>query len=315
MAADPSPEADLWLLLGPFVRDTPTTHRLAAALAEAFGPRFAAVPTDRLLLGVTGGELTLHDLTGRRIEPPRVAVLRLATTSLSMDREVTLMRQLEALGTELVNPMDATLTCVNKFWQLQRLAEAGLPVPDTRTHTDARPGRAVAAGIPEPCVVKSVRGSGGRRVFLAPDAATVADLQGSLRTDVPFLFQRYVRHSHGRDLRVIVVDGRVVAAGERRAPDGRLQSNTAIGGVIEPCLGRYPAAEQLAVRAAERLGLVFCGVDLLFEEGRAATPEGDASAAEGEAFTVCEVNANAAWGDRMPDVTPALVAAITKRLT
>ncbi|MGW4381005.1 RimK family alpha-L-glutamate ligase [Kitasatospora sp. NPDC004531] len=301
MAADPRPEADLWLLYSPLLRDTPATVRLTAALTEAFGRRFAAVPTTGLLLGVSDGELTLHDLTGRRIEPPRVALVRLAMTSLSIDHEGTLLRQLALMKTELVNPAEATLTCVNKFWQLQRLAGAGIPVPDTRTHTDAHPGPAVAAGVAEPCVVKSVRGSGGRRVFLAPDAATVAALQGSLRTDVPFLFQRYVAHSHGRDLRVIVVDGRAVAAGVRSSPDGALQSNMALGGSIEPCPGRHPEAERLAVRAAERIGLVLCGVDLLFE------PDGG--------FTVCEVNANVSWGDRMPEVTPAVVEALRKRLT
>ncbi|KDN82255.1 RimK family alpha-L-glutamate ligase [Kitasatospora cheerisanensis] len=300
MEPAPRTDADLWLLLGPYARDTPVSHRLGAAFADAFGERFLAVPTDRLLLGISDGRLTLHDLTGRPVRPPKVALVRHATTSLSIDREVTLLRHLQALGTELLNPVDAILTCVNKFWQLQRLAEAGLPVPDTRTYTDTRPDLAVAAGVPEPCVVKAVRGSGGRRVFLAPDAETVADIQGCLRPDVPFLFQRYVRHSHGRDLRVIVVDGRVVTAGVRTSANGRLKSNVAAGGTNVPCPGRYPAAEQLAVRAAKEIGLVVCGVDLLFEEDGT--------------FTVCEVNANVSWGPAMPEVVPALVAACAARL-
>ncbi len=117
---------------------------------------------------------------------------------------------------------------------------------------------------------------------------------------MPFLFQRYVRHSHGRDLRVIVVDGRVVTAGVRTSANGRLKSNVAAGGTNVPCPGRYPAAEQLAVRAAKEIGLVVCGVDLLFEEDGT--------------FTVCEVNANVSWGPAMPEVVPALVAACAARL-
>ncbi|MFD8478017.1 RimK family alpha-L-glutamate ligase [Kitasatospora sp. NPDC059673] len=300
MPEEPLPEAELWLLLGPAVLESPVAKRLARDFAAAFGPRFAVVPTDRLLLGVTGGKLTLYDLTGRPVTPPRVAVVRLAMTSLSSDREITLLRQLQAMGTELINPAESILTCVNKFWQLQRLAGAGLPVPDTRTYTDTRPDRALV-GIPEPCVVKAVRGSGGHQVFLARDAATVADVQGCLRPDVPFLFQRYVAHSHGRDLRVIVVDGRPVAVGLRSSANGLMQSNVSLGGTVEPCPGRYPAAEQLAVRAAEEVGLVLAGIDLLFEEDGT--------------FTVCEVNANVRWGERVTQVTDALIAACAGRLT
>ncbi|MFG2692936.1 RimK family alpha-L-glutamate ligase [Kitasatospora sp. NPDC048407] len=300
MAQEPFPEAELWLLLGRAVQDSPVAKRLGRDFAEAFGSRFAVVSTDSLLLGVTGGKLSLYDLTGRPVTPPRVAVVRLAMTSLSSDREITLLRQLQAMGTELINPPDAVLTCVNKFWQLQRLAEAGLPVPDTRTYTDTRPDRALV-GIPEPCVVKAVRGSGGHQVFLARDAAMVADVQGCLRPDVPFLFQRYVEHSHGRDLRVIVVDGRPVAVGLRTASNGLMQSNVSLGGTVEPCPGRYPVAEQLAVRAAEEVGLVLAGVDLLFEEDGT--------------FTVCEVNANVRWGARVTQVTEALIAACAGRLT
>ncbi|MFF2624989.1 RimK family alpha-L-glutamate ligase [Kitasatospora griseola] len=301
MAEEPLPEAELWLLLGPAVRESPVAKRLARDFAAAFGSRFAVVSTDRVLLGVTGGKLTLHDLAGRPITPPRAAVVRLAMTPLSTDREITLLRQLQAMGTQLINPPEAILTCVNKFWQLQALAGAGLPVPDTRTYTDTRPDLAVAAGIPEPCVVKAVRGSGGHQVFLARDAAMVADVQGCLRPDVPFLFQRYVRHSHGRDLRVIVVEGRAVAVGLRSSANGLMQSNVSLGGTVEPCPGRFPVAEQLAVRAAEQVGLVLAGVDLLFEEDGT--------------FTLCEVNANVRWGARVTQVTDALIAACASRLT
>ncbi|WP_431683662.1 RimK family alpha-L-glutamate ligase [Kitasatospora sp. KL5] len=293
-------DAELWLLLGHGVHDSPVARLLRRVFAEQFGPRFAAVHTFQLLLGVSGGRLTLHDLAGRAVRPPRVACARLPVTTLTNDREITLLRHLRAMGAEVLNPIEAVLACANKFWQLQQLALAGLPVPDTRTYTDARLDEALAAGVPEPCVVKSVRGQGGSRVFLAPDAALLADLQGSLRPDVPYLFQHYVRHSHGRDLRVIVVDGRAVAAAVRTSADGGLKSNVALGGSVDPCPGRYPEGEELAVRAAKEIGLVIAGVDLLFE-------------ADGT-FTVCEVNANVSWGERMPEVAPALVAACAARL-
>ncbi|MGR6998854.1 hypothetical protein ACU686_13120 [Yinghuangia aomiensis] len=138
-------------------------------------------------------------------------------------------------------------------------------------------------------------------MFLARDAAILHDVQGSLADAVPFLFQDYVAHSHGRDLRVIVVDGRAVAAQVRTSSTSRLQSNVALGGNATGCLGLYPEGEALARDAARVLGLGVAGVDLLFE-------------ADGS-FTVCEVNANVGWRAPLDDlVLPAITAACRSRL-
>jgi RimK family alpha-L-glutamate ligase len=294
--------ADLWLLVGSGLEGRWVTGELVDALTRAFGQRCAVVRTSDLLLGVRDGRLTLRDLDGRPVATPRVVYARLASTSLSTDREITLLRQLAAMGTVLVNPIDGVLGCANKFWQLQQLVAAGLPVPDTHTYVDAPLSEVLRAGVPEPCVVKSVRGSHGDQVFLAPSGALLGEIHGSLRTEAPYLFQRYVATSHGRDLRVVVVDGRAVAAEVRCAVDGGVKANLALGGSATLCLGLHPAGEALAVRAAAAMGLAVAGVDLLFE-------------ADG-GFTVCEVNANVAWREHMSkQVTPAVVAACAMRLS
>lgn len=251
-------------------------------------------------MGVVGGRLALFDLAGSEVAAPAVAYARIWTPLVSVDREITLLRHLEAMGTVLLNPVDAILACLNKFWHLQQLARAGLPVPDTRTYADAPMEEAILAGVPEPAVVKAVRGHRGEQVFLAPDAGLLRDIQGSLSQSTPYLFQEYVEFSHGRDLRVLVVEGRVAGALTRTAAGGGLRSNLAMGGTSELCAGRYPKGEGLAVRAAEVLGLGVAGVDLLF------TPGGG--------FTICEVNANPGWRDESNDVIQAIVAACLSRL-
>lgn len=91
--------------------------------------------------------------------------------------------------------------------------------------------------------------------------------------------QRYVAASHGRDLRVWTVGDRAVACVMRRS-DGALQSNYAMGG--HACAHPLDeAAAQLAVAAAQSIGLDFAGVDLLMD-------------GEG-GYTVCEVNGNAGF--------------------
>lgn len=292
--------ADFWLILGGGLDQDRITAELVDGFDSVLGDRSTVMRTSDLVLGVSGGRLTLYDLRGVPLAAPALAYARLSTPMLSTDREITLLRHLEAMGTVLLNPIDAVLACVNKFWHLQQLAVAGLPVPDTRSYVDAAMTDVLRAGVPEPCVVKSVRGHRGRRVFLAPDAAMLQDIQGSLRDDAPYLFQEYVGYSHGRDLRVVVVDGRAVAAQVRVAADGGLKSNLAQGGTATVCTGLHPAGEALAVAAAEVLGLGVAGVDLLFE------PDGS--------FTICEVNANVGWREHLNQVVPAIAQTCDARL-
>ncbi|GGU31334.1 RimK family alpha-L-glutamate ligase [Streptomyces violascens] len=292
--------AEFWFVLGAGLRGRELTGRLAEAFSAEFGDRCAVVCSKDLLMAVRGGRLALFDLDGCELAPPKLAYARVWTPAVRTDREITLLRHLEAMETVLLNPVDAVLACLNKFWHLQQLALAGLPVPDTWTHADAPLADAIHAGAPQPCVVKAVQGHRGEQVFLAPHKAMLQGIQGSLSQDGPYLFQEYLEYSCGRDLRVIVVDGQAVAAQVRTAPEGEFRSNLALGGTGRVCTGLYPQGEDLAVRAAEALGLRVAGVDLLF------TPGGG--------FTLCEVNANVGWRAWMPGVTPAIVSACRTRL-
>ncbi|MEV0503404.1 cob(I)yrinic acid a,c-diamide adenosyltransferase [Streptomyces spectabilis] len=193
------------------VRQQPTalrrsTRELADALADAHGDRFAVWHTDELLFGVQGGRLVLRTLGGAELPAPDVVCVRQVAGPMRDDREVTLLRHLERMGSTLVNGVGAHLNSRNKIWQLQELALAGLPVPDTLSYATAPlEGVVHSLGTEGACVVKTVSGSKGTQVFLAPDARMLRAVAGSLQQDVPFLFQEHVAHSHGRTLRVIVV--------------------------------------------------------------------------------------------------------------
>lgn len=294
--------ADVWLL----VREHPmplmrTSEQLADALGAVHGDRFAVWHTDELVIGVHDGRLTLCTLSGLDVPAPKVVCVRQLPGSMHHDREVSLLRHLERMGTVLLNPLDAHLVCRNKVWQLQELALAGLPVPDTLSYATAPlEGVVRTPGIDAPCVVKSVIGHRGKRVFLAPDTHLLHDVAGSLAQDTPLLFQEHVAASHGRDLRVVVVDGEPVAAEVRASRNGVLASNLGRGGRATLCLGRYPQAEALAVRAARTIGLAIAGVDLLF--------------ASADTYTICEVNAVPGWRPEMTAVVPAIAACVARHL-
>ncbi|TGA85626.1 RimK family alpha-L-glutamate ligase [Streptomyces palmae] len=288
------------------VRQRPTelrrsTRELADALAEAYGPRFAVWHSDELLFGVRGGRLVLRTLGGLDLAAPAVVCVRQVPGFMHVDREVTLMRHLEAMGSILVNAVDAQFKARNKLWQAQELALAGVPVPDTVSYATApMEGVVHSTDTAPPCVVKSVVGTKGGQVFLAPDADMLRGVAGSLTQEAPFLFQEYVAHSHGRTLRVVVVDGEPVDAVLHSSRNGALAANIAKGSAANRCPGRHPRAEELAVRAARALGLDIAGVDLLF--------------AGEDGYTVCEVNAVPGWRPEMTGVVPAITACVADRL-
>ncbi|MFJ4965316.1 RimK family alpha-L-glutamate ligase [Streptomyces sp. NPDC088729] len=277
------------------------TRELADVLATRHGPGFAVWHTDEFVFGVGDGQLFLRTLGGADVAPPKVVCVRQMPGSMSHDREVTLLRHLERMGATLLNPLNAQLVCRNKIWQAQELALAGLPVPHTLSYATAPlEGVVRTSRLGTPCVVKSVTGHKGKQVFLAPDAHLLRSVAGALAQGTPHLFQEYVAHSHGRDLRLIVVDGEPVAAAVRTSGNGGLASNIAQGGAATLCLGRYPEAEDLAVRAAQAVGLAIAGVDLLF------TADGT--------HTICELNAVPGWRSQMTAVAPAIADCVDRRL-
>nr|XP_021540106.1 N-acetylaspartylglutamate synthase A [Neomonachus schauinslandi] len=211
---------------------------------------------------------------------PDVVLVRVPTPSVQSDSDITVLRHLEKLGCRLVNRPQSILNCVNKFWTFQELAGHGVPMPDTFSyggHEDFSKMIDEAEPLGYPVVVKSTRGHRGKAVFLARDKHHLSDICHLIRHDVPYLFQKYVKESHGKDIRVVVVGGRVIGSMLRCSTDGRMQSNCSLGGVGVMC----PLTEQgkqLAIQVSNILGMDFCGIDLLIMD--------DGS------FVVCEANAN-----------------------
>ena len=95
--------------------------------------------------------------------------------------------------------------------------------------------------------------------------------------DRPYLIQQYIQTSQGRDVRVEVVGGRVIAAMLRTNPSD-YRSNITNGGTAQPYTVNMQQA-QLAIDACRALGLDFGGVDILFGPN--------------EMPILCEVNSNA----------------------
>jgi gamma-F420-2:alpha-L-glutamate ligase len=214
---------------------------------------------------------------GRALPRPDVIIPR--TGSETTYFTLAVLRHFEREGVRIVNRPAAIEAVADKLHTLQLLARAGIPIPRTILAKFPVDVDLVERELGFPVVVKTLRGTRGAGVLLCADRAQFGDLTGLLDGVGPqsdIIFQRYVQSSHGRDVRVLVVDGRAVAAMERRAADGGFKSNVSLGGRALP-YSPSPELEALAVRVARTLDLDVAGIDILFDEG---------------GYSVCEANSS-----------------------
>lgn len=202
-----------------------------------------------------------------------------------LDKDKYLGRALETCGMKLFNSAAAVETCDDKMQTYFALSKAGVPlvrsIPAPLCYTpNAKPSENFLKGVADelgfPLVAKKSYGSFGKGVRLVHGMPELLQTEHEWLHE-PHFYQRYIAASCGRDLRVVVVGGKVVAAMERVAQEGEFRSNVELGG-----RGRVVQLEKsyadLAVAAANALSLDYCGVDIL------ETSEGG---------RLCEVNSNA----------------------
>lgn len=201
------------------------------------------------------------------------------------DKDVQLAMQLEARGLRVFNSAQSILWCDDKALTYLKLRQAGLSLPRTILAPKTFP----VVGYPQlvflsdaaselgfPLVLKECFGSFGQQVYLIQDLRELQEKVTAL-AGTPLLFQKLVQESYGRDVRINVVGGRVVASMLRRSTDGDFRSNLTRGGAMEPWQVT-PEQERAALKAVSALRLDFAGVDVMFGE---------------DGPIICEVNSNA----------------------
>ena len=152
-------------------------------------------------------------------------------------------------------------------WQTVRLLAAGdLPVPPTLAGVDPESlAEAAVRDLGLPVVVKQRRSRMGVGVILCTARDHLEAVLDSLwRVGDEVVVQRWLPGGRS-SLRLLVVGSEVVAAARFNAGPGEWRSNAARGGSAE---GLTPGSEerQLAVSAAQTLGLGHCGVDMVAGE-------------------------------------------------
>lgn len=180
---------------------------------------------------------------------------------------LAVVRQFDLMGVPVMNGAVSIARSRDKLRALQLLTRRKIDVPITvcaRSPAGVEAALGLVGGCP--AIVKLQQGTQGIGTMIAETSQAVHSLLETFwAMGQDIVLQEYVRESKGRDIRVIVVGGRVVASMRRVAKPGEFRSNLHRGG--KGAGMRLPRAyRSVAIRAAKAMGLEVAGVDML--EGR-----------------------------------------------
>jgi len=176
---------------------------------------------------------------------------------------MNLLARLEARGVQVVNPPRAIECAVDKFLTTARLVDARLPVPATIVCETAEAAQAAFEQLGGDVVVKPIFGAEGRGILRVSDPDLALRTFRTLeRIGAVLYLQKFVEHE-GFDLRVMVLDGRVLAAMRRRSPHD-FRTNVSRQAQAEP-VELTDRERDWALRASAAVGTRIAGVDILYE--------------------------------------------------
>lgn len=202
-----------------------------------------------------------------------------------LDKDRVSARLLEGAGLRLFNSAEAIEVCDDKMLTNVALTKCGFPVPDAiyaplcynyEAEADENFLKNTAEFLRFPLVAKHNFGSLGAGVALIKNREELASYEQT-NLHLPHFYQRFIDCGAGEDTRVIVIGGKVACAMIRRN-ENDFRSNIELGGKgikLEPDAELVALCEDIA----EKLGLDYCGIDILTDKF-------------GKRW-VCEVNSNA----------------------
>jgi ribosomal protein S6--L-glutamate ligase len=176
-----------------------------------------------------------------------------------------IIRQFEIMNTVTTTSALAFVRARDKLRSMQLLSRYNVDIPKTvvaRQTQDVDGLIDMVGGAP--LIVKVARGSQGVGVVLAETRkAARSIIQAFYSQNVNILVQDFIEEAHGEDIRVFVIDGKVVAAMKRKTLDeDEFRSNINLGAKGAPVeLSQREA--RAAVKAARVMHLSIAGVDIL----------------------------------------------------
>lgn len=184
------------------------------------------------------------------------------------DKDIPLAKHLQAMGYKLYNNAKSIEICDDKSLMHAHLA-GKVPMPDTiigpfvfrQQKLTKKYLNEITKTLGEELIIKECKGSWGMQVYKENGIDNINKRLESLGS-IPFIAQRFVKESLGRDIRVNIVGDKIIGAMERVNQDD-FRANITLGASSKP-IKLSIEQEKLALKAHKLLGLTFSGVDLLY---------------------------------------------------
>ena len=258
-----SGDSSFALMLGAQARGHKLFHYLADALTFAEGRLYAAA----------------HEVSVRAAPGDHFRLGERVTLDLGSDVDVVLMRQdppfdlgyitathlLERIHGEtlVVNDPAAVRNAPEKLWVL----DFARFMPPTALTRSLHVARAFLERHGD-AVLKPLHGNAGKAVFkIGSDGANLAPLMELFNATYrePHVLQAFVPEVAQGDKRIVLVDGQVTGAINRRPGSGEIRSNLALGGTAEATELTDTEREICEALGPElkRRGLLFVGIDVI----------------------------------------------------
>lgn len=242
-----------------------STQRLVEAVEEKGHEAMVINHTKCTLLMEQGNPMVYYE--GEPLENISAVIPRIGASVTMYGTAV--VRQFELMKIFCAIESQAIVRSRDKLRSLQIMAREGLGVPKTvfaRHPKNEYADKLVKQIGGTPMIIKLLEGTQGLGVVLAETrkaAKSVIEAFSGLKTSI--LIQEFIKEAGGSDIRVFIVDGKVVGAMKRTGADGDFRSNIHRGGTAE-VIKLTAKEKKAALKAASSMGLSIAGVDLLQSE-------------------------------------------------
>jgi len=175
----------------------------------------------------------------------------------------SVIRHFEAMGVYTLTASDGLLASRDKLRSMQVLSQEGVLMPKTIYPSNFFSMSRVEKTVGLPCVIKLLRGTHGIGVILVESRMTAESIMETfIKQKQKFVVQEFISEAGGSDVRMLVVNGEIIAAMRRTAQSGDFRSNLHRGATSEII---EPSQEMIetALNSVKTLGLEVAGVDIL----------------------------------------------------
>ena len=240
-------------------RNLYSTKRLVEEV-EAMGWECRVLDYLKCTLDIVKGRRVIN-YNGKTLDKPDAIIPRIGASRTFFGNAV--IRQFESMGVFSTTSSLSLSRSRDKLRSIQILSR-NVDIPKTVFASNKSKAEDVinlAGGTP--LIMKVLEGTQGKGVVLVDSkmsAKSVLDAFNGLEVNI--LIQEFIREADGEDIRVFVVDGKVVGAMKRKAKDKEFRSNLHQGGTSIPHKVKRNE-KSVAIQSALAMGLGICGVDII----------------------------------------------------